>query len=176
MSWPRHLASLILAALLVAIAAAAAGCEADTSSDTEPVDSPPGPAAFGSPAAPATVPPSAPDGDDGPGPLASASASPRSRATAEAFATAWARPDLPAATWLAGVRPFAAPGYARLLATVDPANIAARTVVGPASVISSTTVANVFGIPTDAGILKITCVLHADTWLVTSVELPRRPP
>ncbi len=165
-------------ALLATVAAVAAGC-GGTAGEPSPSGSATtgaGPSAYASPLAPATELPPPPNGDDGPGTSTSAPPSPNARSTAEAFARAWARPNLRADAWLAGVQPLAAPGYARLLATVDPANIPARTVTGPTSVISATTAVNVFAVPTDAGILQVTCGLHGDKWLVTTVDLRRQPP
>jgi hypothetical protein len=117
---------------------------------------------------------SEPSSEDGPGTAASAPPAPAAQTTAEAFVRAWAYPDLPAAAWLAGVTPYAAPGYATLLRTVDPATIAARTVTGPGAAVVSTSAVNVYAVPTDAGTLLVTCNLLNGRWLVTSVQ-PQPP-
>lgn len=114
-------------------------------------------------------------GDDGPQSAPSTPPVATARYTAEAFARAWARPDLPPTEWLAGVKPYATPGYGQLLASVDPARIPAHKITGPPTPTSSTTVINTFDVPTDAGTLHITCQLLDDQWLVTAVDLERTP-
>lgn len=113
-------------------------------------------------------------GDDGPGTASSAPPALAAQTTAEAYVRAWAHPDLPASSWLAGVTPYAAPGYAALLRTVDPGNIPAHAVTGPSAAVVSTTVVNVYAVPTDAGTLLVTCNLLNGWWLVTGVQ-PQPP-
>ena len=111
-----------------------------------------------------------PDHHDGVLGAAPAPADPAARRAAEQFVTAWARPRLPAPAWLAGVRPHATPGYAALLETVDPANVPAHTVLGPAQVVLSTQHRADFDVPTDAGPMRVTCVLHGEQWLIATIE------
>jgi hypothetical protein len=117
---------------------------------------------------------SEPSSEDGPGTAASTSPAPAARTTAEAFVRAWAHPDLPASIWLAGVTPYAAPGYTTLLRTVDPGTIPARTVTGPGAAVFSTAAVTVYAVPTDAGTLLVTCNLLNGRWLVTGMQ-PQPP-
>ena len=91
-------------------------------------------------------------------------------AVAEAFVVAWARPALHPVAWLAGVRPYVTDDYAAMLSTVDPSNVPARVVTGPATVVSSNTAVAVFDVPTDAGGMRVTCVLRGDGWRVSTLR------
>lgn len=95
------------------------------------------------------------------------------RRAAQQFVTAWARPRLSAEAWLTGVRSRATPGYAALLETVDPANIPAHTVLGPARVVLSTQHRADFDVPTDAGPIRVTCVLQGSQWLIATIGAPQ---
>ncbi|MBA3489215.1 MAG: hypothetical protein H0T78_06650 [Longispora sp.] len=99
---------------------------------------------------------------------------PSAQSIAESFARAWARPDLSVSEWLAGVKPLATSAYGTLLESVDPGRIPATTITGGATPTSTTPSAVIFDVPTDAGILAITCQLVDGTWLVNGVDL-RRP-
>ncbi|GII22569.1 hypothetical protein [Planosporangium mesophilum] len=102
-------------------------------------------------------------------------APPAALSSAQAFARAWARPDLPAGAWLAGVRPYTHPSYFQLLDTVNPANVPARRITGPLVVVSSNTDVVVVEVPTDAGTLRLTCVTVSGQWLVNGVGFTRTP-
>ncbi len=158
---------LTTVAILLALAAAAAGCASTTRSGGGGQ-----PTAYASPAVQGTNLPTAPSDNDGPGDQSSAAPSTAARDVAVAFARAWARPDLPATLWLAGVRPFTAPTYLPVLATVDPANVPARAVTGPAVALSATPTVNVYSVPTDAVAIQVTCTLLDGRWLVTDVTRP----
>ncbi|MEV6524972.1 hypothetical protein AB0M43_23745 [Longispora sp. NPDC051575] len=94
---------------------------------------------------------------------------PRAVAVADAYVRAWARPDLPAEQWLAGVRPLAIPAYGALLVTVTPARVPARTVTGPPVTVSSTSLVCVFDVPTDVGPMRVTVIRDGDLWQVASL-------
>jgi hypothetical protein len=120
-------------------------------------------AATGSPAA-------AGDDDDGVADEPTPAAVQRAATVAEAFLRAWARPSLDARSWLAGVVPYAAPGYVPLLRSVDPANVPAHAVTGPPVVVRHDAATAVLDVPTDAGVIRVTCVAVGDGWLVATVE------
>ena len=103
---------------------------------------------------------------DGPAPAAALTA-------AAVFAAAWARPDLDQATWYGTVGPLAIPGFAAKLATVDPQRVPASSVTGPPSAESATTTTIVARVPTDAGLLRVTCRDVDGHWLVTDLDLSR---
>jgi hypothetical protein len=92
------------------------------------------------------------------------------RRTAVGFATAWARPDLAAGPWWQGVAVYAEPGYARLLRSVDPANVPANRVTGAARVVSEDSGLVVVDVPTDAGTCRVTVADSAGTgtWRVST--------
>jgi hypothetical protein len=119
----------------------------------------PAPGQGGPTTSPSTVETSAPPADEGgvyvpvPG---SAAATDRAVRVAESFATAWARPTLPATTWWRGVAAYAEPGYAALLRTVDPANVPADRVTGAGSTVSTADGLVVVDVPTDAGTCRVT--------------------
>jgi hypothetical protein len=78
------------------------------------------------------------------------------REVAVAFVTAWARPTLAPGPWWDGVARYAEPGYAKLLRTVDPANVPADRVTGTARVVSSEPGLMVFDVPTGTGTCQVT--------------------
>jgi hypothetical protein len=92
------------------------------------------------------------------------------RRVAAAFATAWARPDLPAATWWRGVAAYAEPGYAELLRSVEPANVPASRVTGTARTVRAAAGLVVVDVPTDAGTCRVTVADTAGTgeWKVST--------
>ena len=92
------------------------------------------------------------------------------RRAAEQFVAAWARPDLSPRVWLTGVRSRATPVYAAMLETVEPANIPAHTGLGPARLVTSTERRAEFDVPTDAGLMRVTCVSRDSRWLIATVE------
>lgn len=108
-----------------------------------------------------------------PGAAAPASAAP---AAAAGFAAAWVRRDLPAGQWLAGVTPWCAPPFARSLATVDPANVAASRVTGRPRVLHAPVGRNAaYTVPTDAGTLTVTLTVSGGRWLVSSNDFTSSP-
>ncbi len=88
---------------------------------------------------------------------------------AVAFMRAFARPELPAEQWHAGIAGLMSPGGAELFAYVDPANVPASEVTGEVEVLdpSSGSLAEVH-VATDAGtyLVTLTRINQADPWLV----------
>lgn len=158
----------VIAVVLVMAVVVLSGCQRPPTSTSASTAAPD---AAGSSAAPAT--PVAPDEQDWAVGGEPAPVSPDAQRTAERFVRAWARPGLSPAAWLAGVRPYAAPGYAALLDTVDPANVPADAVLGQARVVQSTTQRVDFDVPTNAGTIRVTCVHQGTRWLVLSVQGPQ---
>ncbi|MFH5824286.1 hypothetical protein [Georgenia sp. AZ-5] len=99
------------------------------------------------------------------------------RADAEAraaeFMRAFARPDLPAEEWLDGLRPLMAPEARDYYAAVDPRQVPASAVTGPATAqeTGSAYLATVV-VGTDAGDYAVTLTRTADgePWLVQRAE------
>ena len=90
---------------------------------------------------------------------------------AQAFVTAWARPELPAGQWLAGVRGYLAPELERSMSYTDPSQIDATKVTGPARmirVLPDGTAAS-FEVPTDAGATLVELALVKGRWLATDI-------
>ncbi|RLK12660.1 hypothetical protein DER29_5943 [Micromonospora sp. M71_S20] len=110
---------------------------------------------------------------DGVLPATSVAADPAAVTTALRFVRAWARPDLPAETWWAGVRPYAVPAYAELLATVDPANVPATRLTGGGQVVAATAQRVDVDVSTDAGVLRVVCVRSGHRWLVATLGVAK---
>jgi hypothetical protein len=86
-----------------------------------------------------------------------------------AFLTAWARPALPPKEWLAGITRHATAAYAQALASVDPRNVPATTVISvtPESV---TTDRATFLAVTDGPRVRVTATVQAGQWRIASAE------
>lgn len=89
---------------------------------------------------------------------------------AVAFMRAFARPDLSAEEWHAGIAGFMSDQGAEMFAYVDPANVPASQVTGEPEVLeeeSTGTLAQLH-VPTDAGtyLVTLTRVNQGDQWLV----------
>jgi hypothetical protein len=109
--------------------------------------------------------------------------SPEDERTAQQVATgftrAWAHPALGPEEWWRGVRPYAEPGYAQLLRTVEPSNVPATRVVGPARTVTTEPGLVVVDVPTDAGTCRVTVAKTSATtgWQVsTHGWVPRSSP
>jgi hypothetical protein len=89
-------------------------------------------------------------------PTVRASAGVEAAEVATGFTTAWARPSLAPELWWRGVSRYAEPGYARLLHTVDPANVPATRVTGTARVVTTEAGLVVLDVPTDTGLCRVT--------------------
>lgn len=92
---------------------------------------------------------------------------------AMAFMRAFARPDLTAENWHAGIAGFMTPETAELFAYVDPTNVPATQVTGEPRVLESRSayLAEVH-VPTDGGTYLVTLARTAadQPWLVTYAE------
>jgi hypothetical protein len=86
------------------------------------------------------------------------------------FAAAWARPGLAPDVWWHDVARYAEPGYARLLRTVDPANVPATRVIGTARVVTTEAGLVVLDVPTDTGLCRVTVADASGTgeWKVST--------
>jgi hypothetical protein len=158
---PRFLLQVAaVAAILVVIAIVRPGAHRDAA---------PG----ASTASPSTVEQSPHPSDEGgvyvPAPVGSPGVA-AAKKVATAFATAWARPDLPAATWWRAVAAYAEPGYAELLRSVEPANVPASRVTGTARTVRAAAGLVVVDVPTDAGTCRVTVADTAGTgeWRVST--------
>jgi hypothetical protein len=91
--------------------------------------------------------------------------------------TAYARPDLSARAWWAGLRPYLTADAQAAYAGTDPRAITVTGVTGPARLTpaSSPSLARV-AIPTSAGsyLLLLTRSVHRRDWLVTRIVTPER--
>ena len=86
------------------------------------------------------------------------------------FVAAWARPDLDAATWQAGLAPHTAPELLESLADTDPANVPAVTVTGQPVRVASNAEAGVFDVPTTGEFVRVFVQLVDGRWLATDVQ------
>lgn len=145
-----------LIAVVLASAVAAAGCSPRPRPGQGPVSWPAAPPA---------------SADTGNGPNAPITITPPKAATDTVlrFVHAWARPGLDQQVWYPGVRGLATPAYARMLATVDPANVPAHLVTGALVVRTSTPQELIADAPTDAGTVRVTAVAAGGRWLVATV-------
>jgi hypothetical protein len=109
-------------------------------------------------------------GDDGVANAPSTPPPPAAGACADNFTRAWANPDLPPTDWLAGLRRYSTPTFAADLAAVDPTNVPAHTVTGIPATVSSTTLVVIDDVPTNTGVLRVTCQQLAGQWLATAIE------
>ena len=89
------------------------------------------------------------------------------------FGAAWVRRTLPTARWWAGIAPLCEPGFAARLHTVDPANIPASRITGPARSFTRRSGLLAFTMPTDAGVLTVTVAALAGRWRVTGNDFRR---
>lgn len=93
-------------------------------------------------------------------------------ARAEGFVRAWARPDLGATQWFAGLQGYLSPAAAEGFMWTDPSLVPATAVTGPSRLAGdgSPTSATV-AVPTDAGEMHV-LLIHTDDqtpWQVSSV-------
>ncbi|TFH68156.1 hypothetical protein [Cellulomonas sp. HD19AZ1] len=92
-------------------------------------------------------------------------------ARAEGFVRAWARPELDAAAWLAGVQGFLTPSAAEGYVWTDPTTVPATEITGPGTVVEGTATSAVVRVRTDAGDHDVQLV-RAEAgapWLVASL-------
>jgi hypothetical protein len=86
------------------------------------------------------------------------------------FVAAWARPDLDAPTWQAGLAPHTTPELLASLADTDPANLPAVTVAGQPVEVATNAEAGVFDVPTTGEFVRVHVQLVDGAWLATDVE------
>jgi hypothetical protein len=93
-----------------------------------------------------------------------------------AFARAWVRRERTPQQWLAAVRPLCEPGFAMLMATVDPGNVPASRVTGaPVAVAAPVGGSARYRVATDAGTLSMTLTSVHGRWLVSGNDFTGRP-
>jgi hypothetical protein len=95
-------------------------------------------------------------------------------AVGTAAVTAFARPDLPAELWWAGLSPLLSPAATEAYVGTDPAEVPAHTVTGPAwSGESESTFLALTFVPTDAGDYAVLLVRDGGNapWLVERISL-----
>jgi hypothetical protein len=171
----RPLSLVFLGGTVAAVLALCANCaNPPVTPSIEPQSMQPAPSAGG------TAVPSVSDvperDDDGAGPTGTAVAPDAVVIVAATFIRAWARPDLDPADWRAGVMPLATKSFAARLGTVNPANVPATAVTGAPVVASAGPLSVVIDVPTDAGLIRVTCIMEDAGWLVANVDLPGSPP
>ncbi|GAA2724015.1 hypothetical protein [Cellulomonas aerilata] len=86
------------------------------------------------------------------------------------FVSVWARPDLDAATWQAGLAEHSTPELLASLTDADPANVPAVTVAGQPVEVAANAEAGVFDVPTTGEFVRVHVQLVDGTWLATDVE------
>lgn len=177
---PRHLITavvvFVVAVAVLAIAtaklsgpkplpAAATGTETSTST-TENVAQPPPPST-----APTT---SGPLPTRLPAPPSPSTAAPDPQALdiAVRWTTAWANHPAGVSTyqWLQGMRPYTTEEYMTIMESIDPANVPATKVTGPATAISAVAGSIDVRVPTDGGPLAVTLIKTGDGWRVTHYD------
>lgn len=99
------------------------------------------------------VAPSTPPGSDAPTPTAASTPPSDAVTTATRFAAIWTDHQLDRAAWWHALQPLLSPAMARGTASVDPAEIPATAVTGPATVADGPGL--VVRVPTDAGGLLV---------------------
>lgn len=72
--------------------------------------------------------------------------------------------------WLAGLRPYTTEEYVAVMATVEPGNIPATEVTGPAEATSSFTTSVEVTVPTNGGRLAMTVIATPQGWRVANYE------
>ena len=86
------------------------------------------------------------------------------------FVADWARPDLDAESWQAGLAPRTTPELMAALADTDPANLPAVTVAGPPVAVATNAEAGVFDVPTTGEFVRVAVQLVDGAWIVTDVQ------
>jgi hypothetical protein len=124
--------------------------------------------------------PASPEPDDG---AEEAAAPYTQRAAAGAldagtrFVKAWAdHPDgISAEAWSARVAKHADPALGKQLAFTDPQLVPATAVTGTAQSVAGGVSSASVAVPTDAGKVILTCTLVGGRWLVSDLDIERRP-
>ncbi|WP_448073299.1 hypothetical protein [Georgenia yuyongxinii] len=159
------------AALLALALLTACSPDAEAPEPTPPATATPSatPSASPGPSDPAPMEDVAGQGAPHPPPVWDDAAKAAAQARAVEFMTAFARPDLPADQWLAGIQPLMAPEARETYAAVDPAQVPASALTGEAAVRDGTSpyIATAV-VGTNAGDYTVTLSRTADgePWLV----------
>jgi hypothetical protein len=88
------------------------------------------------------------------------------------WTSAWANHPAGVSTyqWLQGMRPYTTEEYMTIMESIDPANVPATKVTGPATAISSVAGSIDVRVPTDSGPLAVTLIKTTDGWRVTHYD------
>ncbi|GAA1879539.1 hypothetical protein GCM10009836_71140 [Pseudonocardia ailaonensis] len=91
---------------------------------------------------------------------------------AQNWTAAWANhpAGMTNAQWLAGLRPYTTDEYLPTLSNVDPANIPATRITGPATATKVSPASVTADVPTDVVTLKVTLVDTAAGWRVSGYD------
>ncbi|MDR7300819.1 hypothetical protein [Haloactinomyces albus] len=79
-------------------------------------------------------------------------------------------PETDSGEWLERLRPYTTAEFSTVLATVNPANVAATKVTGEPEATTSTATSMQVRLPTDAGALRVRVVKTPDGWRVAGYE------
>lgn len=94
---------------------------------------------------------------------------------AKKFVAAWARPDEPAASWLATLGPLSTTPFRQSLSGSDPGRVPASKITGAARAELSGNTATIT-VPTDAGALVVSVALEGGQWKVADIAPADAPP
>jgi hypothetical protein len=102
----------------------------------------------------------------------SAAPAPKALETATLWAKAWVThpQGITSEQWLNALRPYTTEEQIAVMSTVDPANIPATEVTGPATAIVSYTTSVEASLPTNGGTLSITVISTPQGWKVAHYE------
>jgi hypothetical protein len=130
--------------------------------------SPGGPSA-GTSAAPTSLPTRLPSPQQTPTPAAPA---PEALEVATQWAKAWVNhpAGITSEQWLAGLAPYTTEEYLAVMSSVDPVNVPATEVTGPAGATNSFTSSVEATVPTNGGTLAITVISTPQGWRVANYE------
>jgi hypothetical protein len=95
---------------------------------------------------------------------------------AVAFVTAWARPDVSAATWRAALAPLSTPALRKSMRFTDPARVPATRVVARGSTAHLSPGRDVVRVVTDGGTVAVMLLWDAGRWVVDEIGPADRPP
>jgi hypothetical protein len=102
----------------------------------------------------------------------SAAPDPAALDVAVRWTSAWANHPSGVSTyqWLQGMRPYTTEEYMTIMESIDPANVPASKVTGPATAISSVAGSIDVRVPTDSGPLAVTLIKTTEGWRVTHYD------
>jgi len=177
---PRHLITavvgfvVVVAVLAIAVAklsgpkpqpAAAPGTDTSTTTTENVVQAPP-------PSTETTTSGPLPTRLPAPPSPSTAAPDPQALDIAVRWTTAWANHPAGVSTyqWLQGLRPYTTEEYMTIMESIDPANVPATKVTGPATSISAVAGSIDVRVPTDGGPLAVTLIKTGDGWRVTHYD------